>query len=84
VRNWERNVENYSYSLITGSFNKLFKYNYNYILITGSFWLFLSSYINILYDKLLLPGIKLRGLYHKSAQLEYLNNYLYWRRGVCW
>jgi hypothetical protein len=48
-------TENYSYFRITDDFMMLFKYNYNYIGITGSFWLFLSSYNNILFNKLFLP-----------------------------
>ncbi len=54
MRNPARDVENYSYFRITGSFNKLFKYNYNYIVITVYFCPFLSSYNNILFNKLLL------------------------------
>lgn len=53
MRNIARNVENYSYFRITDDLMMLFKYNYNYIVITTRFWVFLSSYINILFDKLL-------------------------------
>ena len=55
MRNPAPETENYSYFRITDDFMMLFQYNNYYIVITGSFWLFLSSYNNILFNKLFLP-----------------------------
>lgn len=74
MRNPGRDVENYSYSIIIGVFMMLFKYNYNYIVITTRFWVFLSSYINILLDKLLFtPLINLYLFQQFSQSVNYRN-----------